>query len=261
MLIDSGTSTQGLATLRAEYLEYLTLITDNKVIEYMIITHPDADHYNMLKQVVEDYEVKSAYYNQDDGKAYNQFLDALNNEDGIVLYEVDKKSTTFIIEGDGYKVTLYCSGDSAFAGSGERNNQSFMCMLEYGGRKVLFTGDGGTSTEKWFVSELESPYIDIDVLKVGHHGSDSSTGEDFLEFIDAEYAVISCDDGTLYGHPDNVVMDRLSLYSIVTYRTNRHGNILLYIDGDGDFGFLTEIDATVENNLLGIDDRKISIAK
>lgn len=261
MLIDSGTSTKGLSELRQKYLDYLALVTDNDVIEYMIVSHPDADHYNMLKQVVDSYQVQNAYFNQDEGVAYNQFLDVLTLEEGIVLNEVDNESLTFIVEGAGYKVTIYCSGDSAFSGAGERNNQSFICLLEYGGRRILFTGDAGTPTEKWFIEELNRPYIDIDVLKVGHHGSSTSTSQEFLEFIDAEYAVISCDDGTLYGHPHGEIMDRLSFYSIVTYRTNRHGNILLYIDGDGDFGFLTEIDNSVENNQLGIGDRKIAIAK
>jgi beta-lactamase superfamily II metal-dependent hydrolase len=261
MLIDSGTSTTGLNDLKQEYLEYLTLVTDNDVIEYMVITHADADHYNMMKQVVENYQVMNAYYNQDEGKAYNQFLDVLASEEGITLNEIDNESITYVVEGVDYKVTIFCSGDSAFKGSSERNNQSFICLLEYGGRRILFTGDAGTSTEKWFIEEIESPYIDIDVLKVGHHGSDTSTSQEFLEFIDTEYAVISCDDGTLYGHPDDVVMERLSSLSIATYLTNKHGNILLYIDGDGDFGFLIESDSAVENNLLGIDDRKISIAK
>lgn len=260
MIIDSGTTSNGLSEFRTEYLQYLDDITDNKLIEYMVITHPDTDHYNMLKKVVEDYEVQNTYYNEYTGTTYNELLEVLAAEENINLNEVDNNSATYVIEGAGYKVTIYCCGDSAFSSADEKNNQSIVCMLEYGDRRILLTGDAGVDTEQWFISELGTPYKDIDVLKVGHHGSDTSTSEFFLEFIDAEYAVISCDDGTSYGHPDDVVMERLDNYGIATYRTNRHGNILLYVDGDGDFGFLTENQASVENNSNNIDQRKIPLA-
>lgn len=258
MLIDSGSSTTGLAQIRADYLQYLDDVTDNKVIEYMVVTHPDTDHYNMLKAVVDAYQVQNAYYNEDTGTTYTQFLDVLNAEEGITINIIDNKSLSFSIEGNGYKVTIYCCGDSAFLGASERNNQSIICLLEFGGRKILFTGDASTATEQWFMNEMDTTNIDIDVLKVGHHGSNTSTSTNFLNFIDTEYAVISCDDGTKHGHPDIEVMDRLSAYGIATYRTNRHGNILLYLDGDGDFGFLTEKNLNTENNTLNIDERKIA---
>ncbi|NLL55874.1 MAG: MBL fold metallo-hydrolase [Clostridiales bacterium] len=260
MLIDSGTSTKGLADIRDRYLQYLSDVTSSSVIEYMIITHSDADHYNMLGHVVDSYHIKSAYYNKYVGKAYSQFLAALKAEKGIELREVYDQSVIYTITGKGYDMTIYCSGNSAFSGANQKNNQSFICLLEYGGRRVLFTGDAGVATEKWFISEIDKPYIDVDVLKVGHHGSNSSTGQEFLEFIDTEYAIISCDDGTMYGHPHKEAMDRLAYYSIVTYCTDIHGNILLYMDGDGDFGFLTQNNADAQNNSLGIDQRKISIS-
>lgn len=259
MLIDSGTSTTGLADIRNEYIEYLYDITNDKVIEYMVVTHPDIDHYNMLGEVLDNYCVQNVYYNEDSGTSYTQFVEKLTAEPQIITNLVDSQSVTYIIEGADYKVTIYSCGDSAFDGASERNAMSIICLLEFGGRKVLLTGDAVTATEQWFISKLGDDALDIDVLKVGHHGSDSSTGEPFLDFIDTEYAVISCDDGTKYGHPDETTMERLSIYGIVTYRTNRHGNILLYIDSDGDFGFLTEKEQAVENNTASIDERKIVI--
>jgi competence protein ComEC len=259
MLIDAGTTSSGLSSWREEYLQYLYDVTDDRIIEYMVITHADSDHYNMLQAVVENYDVKTAYYNENSGTNYNKFLDVLDDEPGIVLYEVDNQSITYTIEGEGYKVTIFCCGDSAFSGADEKNNQSIICLVEFGGRKVLLTGDAGLATEQWFMTEEYSPYFDVDVLKVGHHGSDTSTGQAFLEYIDAEYAIISCDDGTAYGHPKAIVMERLNTYGLVTYRTNRHGNILLFIDGDGDFIFLTEKPAAPENNSYNIELRQITV--
>jgi competence protein ComEC len=259
MLIDAGTVTTGRETIREEYTEYLEDITDNKVIEFLIVTHPDMDHYDLLSSVLDDYDVQTIYYNEYSGETYCEFIEDAKMEPSITVNEVDAESQMFTIEGDDYKVTIYACGDSAFDGAEENNSMSMICLLEYGGREILLTGDATNLTEDWFMENYYDENFDIDILKVGHHGSSSSTDSDFLEYINAEYGIISCDDGTKYGHPHEETMERLSLYGVATYRTNIQGNILLYVDMDGDFGFLCENDIAAENNTLAIDERKIAI--
>ena len=135
-----------------------------------------------------------------------------------------------------------------------------MCVLTYGGRKVMFTGDGEMETEEWFMETVGGTELDVDVLKVGHHGSRSCTSTSFVEFIQPEYAVISCDDGTEYGHPHQETMTTLNTYGVATYRTNVNGNIVLYLDDDGDFGFSLEKEGAAQNNSQNRDGRVISLA-
>ena len=164
--------------------------------------------------------------------------------------------------GDGYEFEIFAPGNTGFEGAESvKNSMSIMCVLTYGGRTVLFTGDAEVETEEWFISLPEVADLDVDVLKVGHHGSESCTSQAFMEAIKPEYALISCDNGTAYGHPHAVTMNTLFAFGTVTYRTNRHGNVVLYLDDDGDFGFLPENDVPVENNKLGINPLTITLQK
>lgn len=259
ILIDAGTSSKGLADIRKKYLQYLNDVTNDKTIDYLVVTHPDTDHYNLLEPVFDFYDIKNFYYNENQGKNYIEMVEKAKKEPNIVMFEIDSQSFVYYIEEENYTFALYACGDSAFKGAQYSNAMSVICLLSYGGRNILFTGDAEFSTEKWFISEIGNEEFDMDVVKVGHHGSKSSSSDDFLNFINAEYAIISCDNGEKYGHPDDEAMQRLSFYGIATYRTNFHGNIVLYLDGDGDFGFLVENDKSIENNTQNHDDRKIPL--
>lgn len=85
-------------------------------------------------------------------------------------------------------------------------------ILEYAGRRLVFTGDSNESNEKYYCETY--PYVDCDVLKVAHHGSRTSSSEDFLQHVKCEYAVISVGDGNSYGHPEQEALDRLKANGI-----------------------------------------------
>lgn len=111
----------------------------------------------------------------------------------------------------------------------DTNNTSIILMVTYGQNRFLFTGDMETTAEK----DLTESGADLksDVLKVGHHGSDTSTGYRFLYEVAPSYAVISVGEGNSYGHPNEVPLSRLEDASCAIYRTDKLGNITAHSDG------------------------------
>ena len=109
------------------------------------------------------------------------------------------------------------------------NNTSLILKVTYGATSFLFTGDMETSAE----TDLLDSGADVkaDVLKVGHHGSDTSTGYRFLYEVNPSHAVISVGKKNSYGHPDDVVLSRLEDAQCTTYRTDKLGNIIAFSNG------------------------------
>ena len=101
--------------------------------------------------------------------------------------------------------------------------------MDYGNNSFLFTGDAEAENEKDILSKNYN--IDVDVLKVGHHGSDTSSTEAFLKAVSPEYAIIMVGDNN-YGHPNNVVLDRLDSLGAQIYRTDKEGTIVMVSDGN-----------------------------
>lgn len=265
MIIDAGSGTaRNPATVTTEMLAYLDSIQLDK-LDYMIATHPHSDHMNMLDDVLKAYEVDHIYYNgwATDEKPttayFGDFLEAVDAETGAEIVQFDANGDVYEIEGEGYTVTIYAPGYARFE---DTNYMSPMIVVEYGGRRMLLTGDAEEEVELWWMETMGGTSYDIDILKVGHHGSQKGTSDAFLEFIDPEYCVIMVgeENGT-YKHPDYLTMNDLFNAGVVTYRTNRHGNIVLFLDGNGEFGFAVEQEVPVDNNKDGINDRMIVTEK
>lgn len=234
------------------YFAYLDQIISNHGgdIDYLVATHRDSDHINMLPKVLDTYQVNNIFYND----CYNDsvtnatatvkaFETRAEEEPNCTEYQFETEYDTVIpIETAEFKLTVYSSGNDGFRGARTKeNSMSIICLLEYGGRKVLFTGDAEVETEKWFIEKTgNDPTFDIDVLKVAHHGSTSSSCEEFLDYVHAEYGVISSGKNNAYGHPTEVVMNRLKERNMTVYNTQDCGTITLYIDNEGDFCFVTE---------------------
>lgn len=193
-------------------------------LDKLILTHGDGDHIGGASAVIDEIKVGQL--------VLPKFSDRADLEQQVI--EKAKKS----------KVSIYYGGEGTswqVAGntfrilnpsvkSGDRNEDSIVLFAEIGGRNWLFTGDLGTKGEKLIIEKYG--HMEIDILKVGHHGSKTSTSEEFLENLHPERAVISVKKKNRYGHPSKEVLDRLKSKGIKIYRTDENGAIIYRFQGE-----------------------------
>lgn len=256
IMIDAGSATTGITEIRASVLDYLNNLGLDS-IDCMIITHPDTDHYNIAEAVMDQYEVERVIFNNvAKNQTYSGFIARADDEieDNNYLDGIDADGEDYIINGNGFSINVYAPGYDTLGNANsdydadESNGMSPITIVSCAGRNLVLTGDAIVETEEWFMSKIGGTKYDCDFLKLGHHGSVTSSSEEFLDYVDCEYAIILVDDGTKHGHPDEEVMDRLNDRSIPTYTTNTHGNIVLRVDIEGNFAFYVEKDNVALNN-------------
>ena len=120
-----------------------------------------------------------------------------------------------------------------YPGTGEINNSSIVIHLTYEDVSFLFTGDLETDDgETEILSNYTADQLQADVLKVGHHGSFTSTSSAWLDAVDPSIAAIEVGSGNLYGHPHSEVLNRLDSRGIPVYRTDVHGTFVITTDGN-----------------------------
>lgn len=223
-----------------------------KQIDYLFITHGDYDHIRDAKKLLDNYEIKSLYMPLEKAQDSNTWLDLLEaaeNEtytDGNgnkVETAYNNNVGVYTISGENWEMKCY-SFDEADYPSGTNaekiNAVSPICLLEYAERTIVLTGDANEMTEEYVLSKGYLDNIDTDILKVGHHGSKSSTTQAFLDKIDAEFAIISTS-GTRekpqekYTHPHPDLLARLDNYTDAVPDADFNGFRQVYITGsDGD---------------------------
>lgn len=221
-------------------------------IDYLFITHGDYDHIRDAKKLLDNYEIKSLYMPLEKAQDSNTWLDLLEaaeNEtytDGNgnkVEAAYNNNVGAYTISGENWEMKCY-SFDEADYPSGTNaekiNAVSPICLLEYAERTIVLTGDANEMTEEYVLSKGYLDNIDTDILKVGHHGSKSSTTQAFLDKIDAEFAIISTS-GTRekpqekYTHPHPDLLARLDNYTDAVPDADFNGFRQVYITGsDGD---------------------------
>lgn len=216
MLIDGGVNDAVLAKL-----ENLLLPWD-RTLDAILLTHPDADHLTGLVSVLDSYHVETIYETGVGAHTAqaDAFVERVDNEDANNIF----LQTDDVIQiGDVHLTIVWPDGDWVGTYPEERNNFSINVVLEYGETRVLFTGDSEEDVER-----IVGPRVgDIDVLKVGHHGSLTSTTWDFLEAITPEIALISMGRDNRYGHPHPVILERLEDMGVAIFRTDRDRDVLL----------------------------------
>ena len=239
ILIDAGTSNYGSTV--SNYLKKQGV--DD--IELMIATHPDTDHFGGLTQVLNDFVVEEVWWSpyKKSNASITTFKNAVSSE-GLTL-----KNPAFgtVFSYEAMSLTVIFDGK----GGSDSNNSSIVVMLEYASYRFLFTGDIGESTE----GKLLSSKVDLscDVLKVGHHGSNTSSTANFLKATGAKYGVICVGAGNSYGHPTSGALGRLSSAGISVYRTDKNGSVVFSTDGEklylpGNGGVVTKT-ATARNRV------------
>lgn len=193
-------------------------------IDYIIATHPHEDHIGGMSEIIDSFEIGTVYMPDavSSTKVFEDMLDSIETKNADVK---QAKAGVVIIDEQGVKMEFVAPvGDNY----NDKNNFSAVLKLKYYKRAFLFTGDAEGLSEKEMLDN--GAYLGADVLKVGHHGSDSSTGEDFLNAVNPKYAVIEVGTDNTYGHPDTKILERLK-YTIL-YRTDIHGDITFVCDGE-----------------------------
>lgn len=196
-----------------------------EVLDYLIITHFHADHFGAADSVVREFDVQTTLVSNGDAntKVYREFIQALSDKG--LKPSVPLEGATFEL-GDA-KLTLYNTDNP----STNPNNKSLVTLLSDGLNKALFTGDAEKEVEDTLLSIKE--IRDVDLYKVGHHGSSTSNSELFMEHINPEKAVIMVGEGNKYGHPHREVLDYLNKNQIDYNRTDKDGTVIYELSSDG----------------------------
>ncbi len=222
VLIDGGADGTVLRELARE------LSWGDRTLDLVVGTHPDKDHIGGLVEVLAQYEVGHILTTENRGETMvaTSYQEALLDE-GVPV--------DFVRAGDMYRLgastTLAIYSPATDPTFLESNTSSIVAKLSYGEIDFMLTGDAPLNIEDYLVAtygaELES-----EVLKLGHHGSKTSSGENFLKAVSPEYAVVSAGKDNSYGHPHQEVVDRVVSNGINLLSTQTDGAITFVTDGE-----------------------------
>ncbi len=221
VLIDGGPNAKVLRELAREMPFY------DRFIDVIIATHPDRDHTAGLADVFSRFH-SGAYFASgalsDNGM--NEILDANSESSGAKKYL--GRAGTRIDLGDGAVLDiLFPDRDMTHI---ETNTSSIVAKLTYGDTSFLLTGDSPIAIEQYLAATY-GEQLDVDVLKLGHHGSRTSTSDIFLTVTSPEYAITSAGKDNRYGHPHKEVTDILISHNITALNTAHHGMLVFKSDG------------------------------
>lgn len=213
-LIDAGCNETG-----DELVSYLESLGIEK-FEHVIATHPHEDHIGGMDNIIENFDVNN-FYMPDILTTTKTFEDVLNAlEIKNLQYTTPNIDDKFYLN-DAIFTVLYLDNNED-----NLNDSSIILRLEYGNNSFLFMGDASSEVEE----KILNKNIKSDVLKVGHHGSEYSSSNEFLKKVGASYAVISVGTNNSYNHPSNFALKRLEKNHMKIYRTDTNGTILFNSD-------------------------------
>lgn len=269
MLIDSGDNVK--VKELTTYIDKVFFNSHKKVFDYVVLTHSDCDHSGNMDTILDKYKVNNFIrpnilidglenYLADGRAKYD------NNNDYVAtitkLYSLEKdnkikvsfaKPDTYIDMGNNAKVHILSPLKPYYTTT---NDYSIVMIVEDNNEKFMLTSDASTDVENDIINSYDEDVLDVDVLKLGHHGSDTSTSLDWLDITQPDYAVISAGEDNSYQHPSSAVLDNIELYNeehtdkIKIAQTSIMGNIVYYsnsahqlgmfsIDNIGDYLFLS----------------------
>ena len=226
LLIDAGENDKGDEVL--DFIKQLGLTE----LDYVLATHPDSDHIGGMDTVLENIDVPGGVFfgeMPDDliptTKTYEDVLDVIEEKD-IPLFTAAAGDTIDL--GSGAVLTVLGPVDPQAADN--KNNTSLVTRLDFGESSFLFNGDQEEDMEEMLVQSGAD--LDCDVMTMGHHGSSTSSSQEYLDAVTPEYASISCGRGNQYGHPHDETIEKLEAMGVEYYRTDLDGNITFTSDGE-----------------------------
>ena len=187
-------------------------------IDYMVLTHGDYDHMGEAINLVNNFKIEKVIFNCGEFNKLEDDLIEVLNDKKITYYSCIKELNI-----DDNKLYFLNNG-----GYGNENDNSLVIYTELNNYKFLFMGDTSVEVEKDLIEKYKLQ--DVDVLKVGHHGSDTSSSKEFIDEINPKYSIISVGKNNRYGHPNKKVLDNLKDSNV--YRTDINGSVMVKIKND-----------------------------
>lgn len=201
-------------------------------LDYVIVSHFDADHFQGLEYVINNIKVKNAIISSlgQNSKEYETFLNLTKKKKINIIYVKKGDSIKF----NNAKIEILYP-DNEIINDNAKNNNALVCKLIYNNFSMLFTGDIEEIAEKKILKlyEKNKEKLRADVLKVGHHGSKTSSSYDFIKTVSPKIALIGVGKDNNFGHPNLGVIERLEKSGATIYRTDNMGEIELSIKSNG----------------------------
>lgn len=224
MLIDAGEADEGK-----------TVVSDLKkigvqAITYLVATHPHSDHIGGLAEVLSQFSVENVYMPNavSSSQTYSDFLDAVEAENCNVI---EAKSGVNVVSTSDLSVSFLAPCSAEYD---DLNNYSAVVKITYGETSFLFMGDAEELSENEITADVSA-----DVIKVGHHGSSTSSSQSFVNRVSADYAVIECGKDNSYGHPHTEIVERWEKSGAQVLRTDLLGYIHFTSNGR-EISYVTE---------------------
>ncbi|MCK5686003.1 MBL fold metallo-hydrolase [bacterium] len=223
ILIDGGEDEKIIKSLSEELPWW------DKRIDLMILTHPHSDHVGGLLDVLKRYDVlkilyTGAIHNSPDYIAWLKLIEEKKIDLNIINHP-----QKILLGDDLFLDIIYPRAQTDIDSQKNLNNTSIVAKLIYGQTSFLFMGDSEIEVEEILLEDKNK--LSADVLKLGHHGSDTSSSADFLEIVDPDYAVIEVGEANRFDHPSPRIIKRLERADIEIFRTDIDGSIQFISNG------------------------------
>lgn len=220
ILIDAGPGSA------EEELKYYLSDLDISTLEYAVFTHPHEDHIGGADMIMTDFTVSNVILPaaETETKTYARMMEAIEGSGATLITAVSGSEYTL----GSMTMTLLAPNAEKYS---NLNNYSVALRLAFGGTSFILTGDAEALSEGEILENFDAAFLNCDLYKVGHHGSETSSSQAFLEVIVPKISVISCGAGNSYGHPHAITLDKLEKIGSEVYRTDLLGSIVFRSDG------------------------------